>query len=382
MQHDMGGYQKIKQVHQAPPAAPFPVVTFAEIKPRLENNALVKGLLGAGSMSVLYGDSNTGKTFLTLDVTLHITLGWTWYGRRVRQGGAIYIAGEGAHGIENRVAAFRKHHHLDGEDLPFAVIPSAVDLCSANAETERLISTVNDVATRFGSPIAVVVVDTLSRALAGGNENSPEDMGAYVRHVDRIRQSTNAHVLSVHHCGKDAARGARGHSLLRAATDTEIEVTRDEASGISSARISKQRDLPIGSETMAFRLAGVELGMDEDGAPVTYCVVDPTDGPAAHARQKKISPAAKQALAMLHDAMIDNAQAAPISEHVPAGIQGVTKSVWRRFCEKGGIINPEGNPRQQLIRLSVTLKDAGFIGVWDDFVWPSQGVTSRHSDAA
>ena len=69
-----------------------------------------------------------------------------------------------------------------------------------------------------------MVVDTLARAMTG-NENAPEDMGSFVAACGRIREACEGHVLVVHHCGKDAAKGARGHSSLRAATDVELEVT-------------------------------------------------------------------------------------------------------------------------------------------------------------
>jgi RecA-family ATPase len=51
--------------------------------------------------------------------------------------------------------------------------------------------------------------------MAGGNENAPDDMGALVRNIDRLRAETGAAVLLVHHTGKDTSRGARGHSLAR-----------------------------------------------------------------------------------------------------------------------------------------------------------------------
>jgi RecA-family ATPase len=80
----------------------------------------------------------------------------------------------------------------------------------------------------------MIVLDTLSRVIAGGNENAPDDMGQLIGNCDRIRAEARAHVMLVHHTGKDEARGARGHSSLRAATDTEIEVS--GGNGVSLAK--------------------------------------------------------------------------------------------------------------------------------------------------
>jgi RecA-family ATPase len=87
-----------------------------------------------------------------------------------------------------------------------------------------LIDLIAEVARQTDKRVVLVVIDTLARAMAGGNENASEDMGAFVRNVDRVRSATSAHTMIVHHSGKNKAAGARGHSSLRAATDTEIEI--------------------------------------------------------------------------------------------------------------------------------------------------------------
>jgi hypothetical protein len=117
-----------------------------------------------------------------------------------------------------------------------------------------------------GGSCGLIVIDTLSRALAGGDENSSTDMGALVKNVDALRAATGAHLLVVHHSGKNKANGARGHSLLRAATDTEIEI---EAGLIA---VTKQRDLDK-SWSSGFVLEEHILGEDEDGDYIKSCTV-------------------------------------------------------------------------------------------------------------
>src|SRR5205085_7024209 len=115
----------------------------------------------------------------------------------------------------------------------------------------------------LGMPVELIIIDTLSRVLAGGNENAPDDMGSFVRNVDRLRADTGAAVLVVHHTGKDTSRGARGHSLLHAATDTEIETSKDDVSGVYTAKVTKQRELPT-EGALSFSLRQIELGFDQD----------------------------------------------------------------------------------------------------------------------
>ena len=71
---------------------PLPTVDFADINPILSDDTIVDDLLTAGTMSVVYGDAGTRKTFFVLDLSLHVATGHSWRGRRVCQGYVLYIA--------------------------------------------------------------------------------------------------------------------------------------------------------------------------------------------------------------------------------------------------------------------------------------------------
>jgi hypothetical protein len=192
-----------------------------------------------------------------------------WLGRRTRQAPVIYLAAEAGQSIHNRVRAFKLRHNI--EDLQVALVTCPVNLFDAGADTEPLISLVNEIEEQTGAKVRLIIVDTLSRAMAGADENASDDMGALVRNSDRIREKTGAHVMWVHHTGKDATKGARGHSLLRAAVDTEIEVSRT-VDGIA-VRVTKQRDM-VGGDEFTVKLLPVELGISQWGTALTSCTVD------------------------------------------------------------------------------------------------------------
>src|SRR5262249_52889693 len=155
------------------PCAPLPLLYFDDITPALDAADFVEGLLTRGGMSVLYGETNTGKSFFALDLALHVAAGLPWRGRVVGAGGVLDLAPEGSHGIRNRVAAFKEANTANAAGLPFAVVPVALNLLDPAADTSRVIGSVKTAADRMTTPVGLVVVDTLSRALAGGNENSP-----------------------------------------------------------------------------------------------------------------------------------------------------------------------------------------------------------------
>ena len=263
---------------QVPAPPPLPLsVAFADELPDAFTppDELVEGLLTAGDGSVLYGDSNSGKTFFVIDLACAVARGAAWMGRNTEPGLVVYLAAESPQSVRSRLQAYQRHH---GVRVPnFAIVQSPVDLFDGEADTEAVITVVRELERQRGCKARLIVGDTLARLSAGANENAGQDMGLVVRRFDRIRSACNAHFLLVHHSGKAAANGARGWSGIRAAVDTEIEVT-DSPQG-RCAEITKQRDLSTKGDRIGFRLDTVTLGSTKWGAAATSCVVVATDAP-------------------------------------------------------------------------------------------------------
>ena len=260
----------------APPGLPLSVA-FADELPEAFTppDELVEGVLTAGDGSVLYGDSNSGKTFFVIDMAAAVARGARWMGRNTEPGLVVYLAAESPASVRGRLQAYQRHH---GVRVPnFAIVQSPIDLFDGDADTEAVIAVVRQLERQRGQKVRLIVGDTLARLSAGANENAGQDMGLVVRRFDRIRTACNAHFLLIHHSGKAAANGARGWSGIRAAVDTEIEVT-DSPSG-RCAEITKQRDLSTKGERIGFRLDTVTLGTTKWGAAATSCVVVPADAP-------------------------------------------------------------------------------------------------------
>ena len=117
-----------------------------------------------------------------------------------------------------------------------------------------------------------MVGDTLARLTAGANENAGTDMGVVIERFDTIINECNVHFMLIHHLlEKNTAAGARGWSGVRAAVDTEIEVT--ENAGVHCAEITKQRDLGSKGERIGFKLKPIEMGFTKWKKIATNCVV-------------------------------------------------------------------------------------------------------------
>lgn len=273
IKHDEDGV--IEDLPDAPhPAREFGLLYADEIRPTLETSDFVEGMLCEKQFSVIYGESNCGKTFFMLDLAIHVALGREWRGKQVNQGGVIYAALEGGHGTRNRIVAFREHFCIN-QSIPLAVIPSTINFLDPQGDVLTLVAAIAKAQARLGD-VKLIVIDTLARAISGGDENSSVDMGKLVANADYIRAVTGAHIAFIHHSGKDAVKGARGHSSLRAAVDTEIEISRPDEHSPSTIKIVKQREMEM-IEEMAFRLERVVLGENQRGKDVTSCVVLPAE---------------------------------------------------------------------------------------------------------
>jgi hypothetical protein len=348
------------------------IVSFRQIEPVLDADDFVQGLLCRNTLAVVYGKSGSGKTFWTTTLALHVAAGLPFAGRRVNQGRVLYCCMEGSIGFRNRVSAWRTDTGLDDYDLPFSAVFDHINLFEPNG-VDELVDIISDTNSHHAPPV-LIVVDTLARALSGGNENAPDDMGKLIANADLLRRATQACILFIHHSGKDEALGARGHSSLQAAIDTEIEVTDQE--GNRTATVLKQRDLAKG-HAFPFTLKSIELGENPYGETVSTCVVElaefPTSAPKPPA---KLTQAGKLCLRALDTALSKYAEPLPLSPDFPANTFGVRVDTWRSVTYDLKAGDPATN-RQAFHRGQENLLAAYAITQHSDWVWK----TSRNGEA-
>lgn len=343
--------------NKAPPRPRFYGIRWADGLPDLEQQYLIDDVVDLGTMVVTYGDSNVGKTYVKLDQCFHVAAGREWNGHKVKQGLVVYVAAEGGRGFLKRIAAFKKHYGVT--DLPFTLVPCPIDLQSDRADTKKLIDLVRAEETHFGQKCVLIVIDTLARAMGGGDENTAVDMSKLVGHSDRLRAATGATVDLIHHTGKDASKGARGSSALRAATDTEIEI----GEGVFEAK--KQRDMAK-VQPINFELVDVEIGARSDGKKISACVVRWL---APNEFDDRLSPQAAEMLSVLERLLAARRDEIAEDDSIPETekIDKIAQAAipWKRWetVLSETLRGPRGKPlgRTHLYPLRQELTDSGRI---------------------
>lgn len=196
---------------------------------------LLDGVLPASVLAEIHGAPGTGKSFIALAMSLSVATGVPFLGCDARQGQVVYVAAERFTGLRRRIGAWSQAHGHPSL-AAMHVMNEAVNLIDAS-ETRAFANVIGRLVPRP----ALIVLDTLSRCLAGVDENSQRDMTKVVGSIERIRQATGASVLLIHHTRK-AGDLERGSTVLRGAADLMMSVTKGKDGLV--LRADKTNDMP------------------------------------------------------------------------------------------------------------------------------------------
>ena len=246
---------------------------------------LLKGLIDQGTVISIFGQSNVGKSFIASDIAAHIALGRDWGGYKCKgKGSVLYVAAEASATYGVRMSAVKLRvgvpHKASIRDFPYGVYSKPISLYVTDKETSRcdgvnkIVEQAQNLVKRSELPCKLIVIDTLAAVFGGGNENSFDDMGVLIKHLNDLAYRTKATILIVHHSGKDQTAGLRGHTSLNATLDTVLEVKTVTVGGKERRELiaKKQRDNDKGCN-VEFNLKVIKLGDDVDGDPVTSCQI-------------------------------------------------------------------------------------------------------------
>lgn len=310
---------------------------------------LIRGLLELDSVAVFFGESASLKSFLAISLSAAVATHRPFYGFEVREHGTVlYVAGEGQNGLRRRFRAWEIDSDFHLQDAPLYVSSRAVPFGD-----EAALSTVlpeADAITELDGPPRLIVVDTLSRNLAG-DENSSYDMPAFISAVDKLRERYGSTILVVHHTGHGDKQRSRGHSSLKPALDFEYRFDREANGGPVRVTCTKSKD-SAPPEPMQFRARGVELFdvLDEDGNAVTSAVLDREEYTEPEQPRQHRGKWKDHAVSVLQKLEAEKAE----------GL-GVLFETWKRTCQ-------EEMSRQRFSEVSKKLQEEGRVKREEAFV--------------
>jgi hypothetical protein len=298
---------------------------------------VIKGLIAPGDVGAIIGAPGTGKSQLAPYLAYAVAQGRPVFGLRTKQGRVLYLAAEDMTGMRQRVHALR----LDRGDAPESGLVDCSDMRNDMAARADLIDTVT------ANKYALVVLDTVSAAFAGMDENDSAGMGDVVA-LARAIADTGAAVVLVHHIAKNGDGTPRGHSVLNGTLDMCLSLAGLTDDKIVRGKLSKNRNGPCDLD-IAFVSKVVVLGQDEDGDDITApmaCELAPMS--ADMPRRPKLSPRQQRALDILAGCDVGG---------------GVTKEAWHTACEDQSLVESD-KPRNRRSAAAADMKDlktGGFV---------------------
>lgn len=328
------------------------ILSYAEMAAMPEPEWLVEGLIQKRSTGLMFGKSNSFKSFLAIDIGLSVATGHDWHGNAVCKGKVLFVATEGANGVgRQRVPAWLDHYGIGERDRQGVHLYPQEICLDRTDDVSALIASVSSLGL-----FALVVVDIFGGSMAG-SEIEDKTARAWVHGVQRILRETGAAVLVVAHTGWQDDTRARMHTHFWGSFDSRMRVEGDKNALTSSLTIERHKDADS-TGTWGFRLEKTGSSL----VPVIDNAVKPAKG-------RKFTPTQRTAMEALDDALLARGAMKLGDEWPPCKV--VMVDVWRQYCYDHGISDGDtpGARKKAFQRVRAALLDQGTIRIFKDHVW-------------
>ena len=330
-------------------------------------NFIINNILETDSHGVLYGASQSFKSFLALLMAWCICTGKDFAGNQVFNAGKVLIiCGEGKGGIQRRIKALKIALGSFNDNLIVLNENISID----NKEDLNGIRELVE----FHKPV-LVIFDTFSSLNGGINENDNSQTGAALKVIKEACTNGITSSLIIHHSGKDETKGARGAGVFKNNTDFQFEVKRS-GDDMKTALICHKMKDGEKFHDLYFDAHIVELGLiRQDGNQTTSLILKHTDHTPPTAK-KSLSDKEFEVLQQLRTAIEQHGIAPPDTvkeyfKHEPdkAPAKVVHSDKWRELAYM--VLDVAHNSkRPTFYKIKRDLKDVHKkIGFHDDYYW-------------
>lgn len=349
-----------------PPASKLGAVTLSNVgKEARKHQWLVQDMIELGGSAAFAGFSQSGKSFLMIELAFAVATGRKFWGRDVMQGLVVYQTGEGDRGFMKRVQGYMQDKGIeDPASVPMLILPKKINLFVDDKDTDTLIAEAKEWSEHYDQPLRMIVIDTFNKATRGANEISGLDMGKVIDRIERIAEECQCTVMVVDHLsaqGRFRGHGSKTGDLTNVLTVEMGDKTDRNGRKIRRIKLDKNKDGENGG-SIPFVLRQVVVGFDDLNRPITTCVVDQPDGDDdEQTKTGRLSLNQALVLQTLRDVIGRE------GEPPPVGVTGCPKGrnvvSWKAFMAEMGkkwtYQAPESEPEKRAGELRRIVADAG-----------------------
>jgi hypothetical protein len=339
----------------------FEVLSYADMVKLPQARWLVENVLPANAVTVIFGKSNSFKSFLAIDLACSVATGRPWHGRSVAKGKVLYIATEGAAAVaRKRIPAWMAYHQIPVAERDNIYLMRDVPVLNDADDVRRLAETIK---TKIGS-IILIVVDVLVGTLRG-SERDDQAVGEWVRGVQQLIEELGCAQLHVTHSPDADEDRMRGHTHLRGSMDTRIIVTGNKDSKTATLTIERHKDFESGG-SWGFHMEVTNIDEFENETSLVPVLDEGAKAVRTHAAQA-MGKHQKTALAALRRAVEECGQKIS-SDNLPAGVPKVPEDDWRRYFN--AMTAAKGDSRKHGFSRAVpALIEKGLVCKFSDWFW-------------
>ena len=233
---------------------------------------------------VVAADPKAGKTAICLKLAIQLAAGRSLGPFEITdQRSVLYFALESTRAIKLRIEAEKRKQIEEGtplpDELPLFVIERRANFgAERDALVERVVASARYFEEVMGTPLGLVVIDTLTKAMSGKDQNSVDDTSALFDFTTQLRaHGVTATVVYVHHTGKTGA--TRGSSNIEAEPDLVLKMTK-LPDGTTEMFVHMARSIDD-NRKYPFALSGYDLGETTQGIRLSAPVVTLLEGKGA-----------------------------------------------------------------------------------------------------
>jgi hypothetical protein len=224
---------------------PIKLLSYSEMVSLPPAEWLIDFVLPKRSKSVLFGLSDSFKSFLAIDMTCSVSTGRSWHGHRARKFKAIYIANEGAIGVgRKRIPAWMAYHEIPDEDRQNIFLVKVDTILPDERSRANLLAAIRTIV--GPSENFILTIDVL-RGSMSGSESDDEAANAWTNAAEALI-GEGASILAVTHSPYGEDGRMRGHSHLWGSFDTRLQAEGNKEERTAVLKVNRHKDHDSGGQ--------------------------------------------------------------------------------------------------------------------------------------
>jgi AAA domain len=346
-------------------ATPIKLFSYTEMVALPESEFVVHGIIVRRAKNVLFGPSNSFKSFMAADMGGSVSTGRSYHGMAVIKCPVIYVANEGANAVgRKRIPAWMAAHEIPQEQRGNIYLVNAETIFPNEKSRNNLLAAIRTIVSPGDE--FFLIIDVL-RGTMTGSDSDDETAAAWTMAAE-ILVKEGATILTLTHSPYSDDGRIRGSSHLWGSFEGRLHAEGDKEKRTAVLSVDRFKDHDSAGQ-WGFQLDEIEIKEH----PGEFSLVPRLDGDVkpkkASQSKRKLPASAQNALTALRYALDEVGEIPPASNHIPAKTKCITIKQWRDYFYIRSTQDKQDTKRRAFDRGSDIVIAEKKAGAWESFAW-------------